>query len=120
MNASFHQEARVAALLLSGVTRSQIRYFGRKHYLEHEQRDGWKGELPFYLFWCDACEHFSKDYPHGHTERQYLLCSYCGTHHSFIPLRERIASALGMLAFVPVALLLTLARRFTRIEKHRN
>ena len=66
---------------------------GKKLYIGHEQREGWSGRLPFYLFFCGECEHFAKDYPHGFIERQYLICSFCGVRHSFVPWWVPLAQA---------------------------
>ncbi|MDP3727147.1 MAG: hypothetical protein Q8R35_00735 [bacterium] len=43
-----------------------------------ETREGWKGCLEFYVFWCRACEAFSKDYAHGLPEMEYVTCQHCG------------------------------------------
>lgn len=85
MNVAFAREAREAFLKMSPLGRSLLVETGEKVYLGHEQREGWSGKLPFYLFWCHDCGHYAKDYPHGHIERQYLLCSQCGAHHDFRP-----------------------------------
>ncbi len=58
---------------------------GRKAYIGHETREGWTGALPFYLFWCDACERYAKDYPHSFPEKRYLSCSNCSAYHRFVP-----------------------------------
>lgn len=84
MNQIFAEEARVALTTTTARQRALMRR-GAKIRLAKEQRAGWKGKLPFYLFWCAACKNFTKDYPHGHIERQYLSCSHCGAYHSFIP-----------------------------------
>ncbi|OFZ55063.1 MAG: hypothetical protein A3D92_24765 [Bacteroidetes bacterium RIFCSPHIGHO2_02_FULL_44_7] len=59
--------------------------WGVKIYLGHEQREGWNGNLPFYLFWCKECGEHSKDYPHSWPEQQYLICVHCDARHSFVP-----------------------------------
>jgi hypothetical protein len=43
-------------------------------YLRHDRREGWSGELPFFLA---LCRHhgFFVDYPHGYDE--YLSCPDC-------------------------------------------
>jgi len=85
MNFAFASEAKVALAKTTSFQRSLMSRWGKKIYLGHESRRGWSGTLPFYLFLCDVCGHHAKDYPHGHIERQYLLCSHCDAHHSFIP-----------------------------------
>lgn len=85
MNIVFHVEAKEALAKATPLQRFLMRRFGKKCYLGHEQRAGWRGELPFYLFLCEACGHHAKDYPHGFIHRQYLLCSHCGERHDFVP-----------------------------------
>ena len=85
MNIVFAREAQEAIKKMSRWQKFQMQYRGKKICLGQEKRDGWTGELPFYLFWCRGCEHYAKDYPHGYIERQYLNCSYCGTGHDFVP-----------------------------------
>lgn len=58
---------------------------GAKVLAGYERREGWSGELPFYIFWCSDCENFSYDYPHGHIERQYLSCHNCNAKIDFRP-----------------------------------
>lgn len=50
-----------------------------------EQREGWSGELPFYIFWCEDCATFSYDYPHGREHRRYLTCNHCSQSIDFRP-----------------------------------
>lgn len=80
------REAEQAIRQLSVFGRWRVR-LGRKIYLGHETRPGWRGSLPFYLFWCPACRQYTKDYPHGYVKNQYLICSGCGTRLGFVPLR---------------------------------
>jgi len=42
-----------------------------------EQRSGWSGALPIYLFWCPGCRRFGQDYLHGWPGREYLQCAWC-------------------------------------------
>ena len=60
---------------------------GRKHYLRHERREGWTGDLPIYLFWCGKCKRISLDYPHGLIQNRYLTCQNqnCRTNTDFVP-----------------------------------
>ena len=88
MNRAFSAEANIALRTATSMQKFRLRY-GAKVYLGHEKREGWKGELPFYLFVCHKCECYAKDYPHGHVERQYLLCSHCDARHGFTPLWAR-------------------------------
>ena len=50
---------------------------GEKIPVGKETREGWRGYLEFYVFWCAACEAFSKDYAHSWPERQYVTCQRC-------------------------------------------
>ena len=85
MNLEYAVEVHGHLKTMSTWRLSLMKAHGRKIYIGHEQREGWTGKLPFYLFWCETCEHFSKDYPHGHIERQCLICSNCGIKHAFVP-----------------------------------
>lgn len=85
MNIAFNAEAEWALSKMTPAQKLLMRRHGKKIYLGREQREGWSGALPFYLFWCEDCGHFAKDYPHGYIERQYLLCSNCKARHSFVP-----------------------------------
>lgn len=85
MNTAFAAEAKSAVGKSTPLQRVLMKKFGKKLYLDHERREGWRGELAFYLFWCDECGNYAKDYAHGHIELQYLSCSHCGAHHYFVP-----------------------------------
>lgn len=85
MNYAFAREANQALSKMTPWQKFKMRYRGKKIYLGHEKRENWSGFLPFYLFWCEDCQHYAKDYPHGFIERQYLTCSHCGIHHHFVP-----------------------------------
>ncbi|MBU6141994.1 hypothetical protein KGO95_02665 [Patescibacteria group bacterium] len=58
---------------------------GKKIKVAEEQREGWTGKLPFYIFWCPTCDNFSYDYPHGFIETQYLTCHKCSKRIDFRP-----------------------------------
>lgn len=45
---------------------------GKKVFLGNGRREGWSGELPFYLFRCVGCGELSVDYQHGW--RPYVTC----------------------------------------------
>ncbi len=90
MNFEFAREAQIALKTMSGRQIFRMRVLGSKIYLAHEKRGGWTGQLPFYLFWCRVCSHYSKDYPHSWPESQYLLCSYCGVKHDFVSFLAKI------------------------------
>lgn len=85
MNFVFARETQEAFKKMTRWQKFKARWLGRKIYLRHEQREGWSGKLPFYLFYCAGCKRIAKDYPHGHIERRYLNCSFCGAHHDFVP-----------------------------------
>lgn len=88
--------------VVSGLKSSTKRKIdrGKKHYVAHETREGWNGELPFYLFLCKKCGHYAKDYPHGFIHRQYLLCSHCKWYHDFVPWWVPFAQMYYLLKFV--------------------
>jgi len=82
------QEARRLAETRTEEERYLMQKRGKKIYVGHEgpeKHESWSGSLPFYLFWCEECEHWVKDYPHGYIERQYLRCHYCDAYHEFVP-----------------------------------
>lgn len=84
-NLEFQREA--VKIWNKGLTKRQQRQVerGKELFIGNEKREGWRGELPFYIFKCEACERATKDYPHGHIEHQYMLCSDCGARHDFVP-----------------------------------
>lgn len=43
--------------------------------LGYGRREGWSGELPFYLFKCPHCKELVVNYPHGY--RKFLPCLKC-------------------------------------------
>lgn len=96
MNKIFAEEARVALTKTTARQRALMRR-GAKIRLPKEQRQGWTEKLPFYLFWCAECKEFTKDYPHGHIERQYLTCSHCNAYYSFVPWWAQFAAFLQRL-----------------------
>lgn len=63
----------------------RIKNMGVKFYVGEEQRQGWSGKLPFYVFWCDQCEDFSYGYPHSYVGNRYLLCHRCHAKIDFVP-----------------------------------
>lgn len=63
---------------------------GFKVPMGEEQKEGWSGKLPFYLFICPNCDKFQKDYPHSWPESQYLRCDDCKKKIDFIQLRTRV------------------------------
>lgn len=80
------------------------KYFGLKFYVRHEKREGWKGELPFYFFYCRVrdndgkkCGHFSYDYPHSWPEIQYLICHHCSKSSSCVSFITEIKVLFKML-----------------------
>jgi hypothetical protein len=85
MQHDLDREAQKAAEALTLWQKTVMQERGIKVYLGHEQREGWSGKLPFYLFCCEACGSWAKDYPHGYIERRYLNCSSCKAYHSFVP-----------------------------------
>ena len=44
-------------------------------YVFHGKREGWKGELPFYVVKCPRCKQLFLDYPHGY--ENYFVCPNC-------------------------------------------
>jgi hypothetical protein len=90
MQHDLDEEAQKAACALTLWQKAVVQAQGVKLYLGHEQREGWSGKLPFYLFHCETCGNWAKDYPHGYVEERHLNCSYCGMYHEFVPLRTRL------------------------------
>jgi len=86
-NLVFHLEACKEWDKLSEWQKRRLKLSSKKLYIGHEKREGWLGELPFYIFWCHECDHCAKDYPHGDITHQYLVCSFCGVSHRFVPLK---------------------------------
>ena len=85
VNFAYKLEAQRAWRELPKWKRSAIKAFGIRYKLGQEQKEGFTAPLPFFLFFCERCGHESKDYPHGHIDRQYLLCSNCDITHNFVP-----------------------------------
>ncbi len=50
-------------------------------YIGIEQPEGATAPLTFYLFWCSRCERPAKDYAHGFSGKQSVVCSGCGAYH---------------------------------------
>ena len=94
-------DGRVAWEKLNGFKKFLSRTFGKKWFTSWKRRDGWSSFLPFYLFWCPLCESPSKDYPHGHPERQYLICQNpnCEATIPFVLLRTRFLMFWSAIAF---------------------
>jgi len=107
MNLLFANEAREALTKFSRWDLWRVRNMGAKLPLGEECREDWTGYLPFYLFWCDDCQRYSKDYPHGHLHRQSLNCNLCGRYEGFVPLKISFEQAVG-------DLFLLLKLRFSR------
>ena len=72
---------------LPSLTESQKKKIrnGKKIEVCTEMREGWTGDLPFYIFWCGRCENFSYDYAHGYPHNQYLNCHRCSGWVDFRP-----------------------------------
>jgi hypothetical protein len=92
-NSIFAAEAAEALATTTFFQRYVMEKWGKKLYLGDEHRQGWEGAAPFFLFWCDVCEHHAKDYPHGEVENRHLLCSHCGARHDFVPWWAGLASS---------------------------
>lgn len=90
MNHDFAEEALDAAEKMSRWQKFEMSVFGRKIYIGHEQRDGWSGKLPFFLFWCQTCQHFAKGYPNGQPSDRYLICSNCNAEYDFTTIKGLI------------------------------
>lgn len=83
-NKVYADEARQALQTLTPTELAQAKQ-GERIYLGHEMREGWSGHLPFFFFHCTSCGEASKDYPHGFSGRQYMLCAVCGQRHEYRP-----------------------------------
>jgi hypothetical protein len=70
---------------LSAWQKYRIKNHDVKVLVARERREGWRGELPFYIFWCGDCGDFSYDYAHGHIDRRYLNCHRCNGKVDFVP-----------------------------------
>ncbi len=96
------QEARTLAEQRTERERHLMQGRGKKILLGEEgpeKHAGWSGSLPFYLFWCDECEHWCKDYPHGYEEKQYLRCHYCNAYHDFVHWKTKLRMAWETIKF---------------------
>ncbi len=84
---SFYLDAAQLNKYLPALSESRKKAIrsGEKIRVCEEQREGWSGKLPFYIFWCPRCENYAYDYPHGHIERQSLNCHRCGDRVDFRP-----------------------------------
>lgn len=89
MNSIFAREAAEALTTTTSFQQFLMKK-GKKLYLGDEQREGWSGPIPLYLFLCEACGQHAKDYPHGFIRQQYLSCSHCGERHDFVPLWAKL------------------------------
>lgn len=78
-----------------------MKAWGKKFFIGRETRPGWRGFLPCYLFWCKRCEHWVKDYLHGH--EGYLVCPNCKQHHEFITLRVLLEKLFGEIRALAVS-----------------
>lgn len=43
-------------LKLSAFMKLRIKNYGAKIRFGYEKIEGWRGELPFYIFWCENCQ----------------------------------------------------------------
>ncbi len=77
---------------LSESQKREIRNGGKIQVCE-EQREGWVGKLPFYIFWCPRCDNFSYDYMHGFIDRQHMICHRCHEQIDFSPWWIELAQA---------------------------
>lgn len=99
------QEARRLAETRTERERYLMQKCGKKIYLGHEgpdKHEGWTGELPFYLYWCQHCEHWAKDYPHGFEDRQRLACPNCQARESFVSFKTKLKVFWGTIWFIMV------------------
>jgi len=85
VNIAFQNEANQLIKKINWRQKLLMRVFGKKINLGEEKREEWTGAILFYLFYCKYCGHYVKDYPHGHLERRYLICSACEVKHNFVP-----------------------------------
>ena len=58
-----------------GMFRKLLARHWGPQYVEHRTREGWTGDLPFYMVYCPTHGYY-EDYPHGHKE--YFTCPECG------------------------------------------
>lgn len=84
---------------LSLEEKESMKERGEKIYVGHETRPGWSGYLPFFIFWCDKCEKYRKDYAHGFDP--YLTCDSCHVSYYFnnTPEEKKKREKKGFFAF---------------------
>lgn len=85
LNIAVAQEVRAVIKKLSGWQKSQVNYLGKKMFTGHEMHNSFIEPQPFFIFWCDHCERYTKDHPHGFIEKRYLICAHCKTKYDFTP-----------------------------------
>lgn len=76
------------------------RHWGRKISVGMETREGWNGHLEFFIFWCDVCEVFRKDYGHSWPERRYVTCLECRKNFYFPKLSAVLSENFQILRFL--------------------
>jgi len=74
-------EIQQAVSDLSTFSKWRLKH-GQKIFLGLETRKNWTGYSPFYLFWCQNCSRYAKDYPRGFFQN-YLCCPFCETTYDF-------------------------------------
>ncbi|GEM_PF-2623905 len=82
---------------LSDFDKFCIRNLESKIEVCEEQREGWPGKMPFYIFWCPNCENYSYDYPQGFAENRRLYCHRCDERVDFVLLRTEMKMLLSAL-----------------------
>lgn len=87
MNSEFAKEAEQAIKRMSDRQKSKIKR-GKKIYIGQEMRANWTDFQPFYIFWCEDCKKFSKNYPHYDPVFYRLQCNFCGMSEEFFSFKE--------------------------------
>jgi hypothetical protein len=63
--------------ILAFYTREQREAaYSRNVFVGYYYMKNWRSHLPFYIFWCNMCDKFTVDYPHGN--ELYFAYSCCG------------------------------------------
>lgn len=100
MDIGRQRAAQAAWKAASPLTRERLKQGSFIHYLGSERELGFSAPIPFYLFWCWACQRPAKDYIHGFRGRERVTCSACGESlkiHKWRALLDRVSGVLSIL-----------------------
>jgi len=77
----------------------QIHILNKKIFAGKFQKEGWSGEIAFYVFYCWDCGEITYDYPHGFIHKQYLICGKCEARIDFVPYWAPLAMLWELIRF---------------------